>query len=134
VSTGAEPVPAAVRQAVYGLLARAFAEPPTEADLSRLAAADLEEVLTALTPDPAPASLRQRADAAPPDAAEQAAARQEFHTLFKVPGGQYLAPYESVFPGMQEVEGKTVFGRLCGPLALEVQQWYRLAALDNHRG
>lgn len=130
MSPNAEPVPAAVRQAVYGLLARAFSAPPTEADLSRLADADWQQVLTALTPDSAPDSLRQWADAAPPNAAEQAAARQEFHQLFMVPGRHYLAPYESVFRGTREVEGQPVPGLLCGPPAMEVRQWYRLAALE----
>lgn len=57
-------------------------------------------------------------------------ARQEFTNLFLVPGGQYIAPYESVFRDTREIEGREVSGLLMGQSALDVQQWYRLAALE----
>jgi TorA maturation chaperone TorD len=57
-------------------------------------------------------------------------ARQEFTNLFRVPGGQYVAPYESVFRDRREIEGREVSGLLMGQSALDVQQWYRLAALE----
>ena len=58
------------------------------------------------------------------------AARLEFTNLFLVPGGQHIAPYESVFRDTREIEGKEISGMLMGQSALDVQQWYRLAALE----
>lgn len=57
-------------------------------------------------------------------------ARLEFTNLFLVPGGQHIAPYESVFRDRREIEGREVSGLLMGQSALDVQQWYRLAALE----
>lgn len=58
------------------------------------------------------------------------AAGREFANLFIVPGGQHIAPYESVFRDSREIEGRQISGLLMGPSALDVQQWYRLAALE----
>jgi TorA maturation chaperone TorD len=58
------------------------------------------------------------------------AARLEFTNLFLVPGGQHIAPYESVFRDSREIEGREISGLLLGPSAAAVQQWYRLAALE----
>jgi TorA maturation chaperone TorD len=58
------------------------------------------------------------------------AARREFTNLFLVPGGQHIAPYESVFRDTREIEGREISGLLMGQSALDVQQWYRLAALE----
>lgn len=57
-------------------------------------------------------------------------ARLEFTNLFLVPGGQHIAPYESVFRDRREIDGREVPGLLMGQSALDVQQWYRLAALE----
>jgi len=57
-------------------------------------------------------------------------ARLEFTNLFLVPGGQHIAPYESVFRDTREIEGKEISGMLMGQSAIDVQQWYRLAALE----
>lgn len=57
-------------------------------------------------------------------------ARLEFTNLFLVPGGQHIAPYESVFRDRREIEGREVSGLLMGQSALDVQKWYRLAALE----
>lgn len=58
------------------------------------------------------------------------AAKREFTNLFLVPGGQYVAPYESVFRDTREIEGLEISGLLLGPSAVAVQKWYRLAALE----
>lgn len=57
-------------------------------------------------------------------------ARQEFMNLFKVPGGQYITPYESVFRDARDVGGKRVKGLLMGQSAVNVQNWYKLAAVE----
>jgi TorA maturation chaperone TorD len=56
--------------------------------------------------------------------------RLEFTNLFLVPGGQHIAPYESVFRDRREIDGREVSGLLMGQSAIDVQQWYRLAALE----
>jgi TorA maturation chaperone TorD len=58
------------------------------------------------------------------------AAGREFANLFLVPGGQHIAPYESVFRDRREIDGREISGLLMGQSALDVQQWYRLAALE----
>ena len=57
-------------------------------------------------------------------------ARLEFTNLFLVPGGHHIAPYESVFRDTREIEGREISGLLMGQSAMDVQQWYRLAALE----
>jgi len=59
-----------------------------------------------------------------------ASSRLEFSNLFLVPGGQHIAPYESVFRDTREIDGREVAGLLMGQSAIDVQQWYRLAALE----
>jgi len=56
--------------------------------------------------------------------------RQEFTRLFLAPGAHYVPAYESVFRDRRDIGGRTVSGLLLGPSALDVQQWYRLAALE----
>jgi TorA maturation chaperone TorD len=50
--------------------------------------------------------------------------------LFKVPGASYVAPYESVFRDTRDVAGQQVKGLLMGQSTVDVQKWYRLAALE----
>ena len=57
-------------------------------------------------------------------------ARLEFTNLFLVPGGLHIAPYESVFRDTREIDGREISGLLMGQSAMDVQQWYRLAALE----
>ncbi len=118
------------RQGVYAFLSSAFAKPPSSESLAALrgegflsSAADLFSEQTA-TP------LRQYAEAAEHTAELERQAHQEFMCLFKVPGGQYITPYESVFRDTRDVAGKQVKGLLMGQSAVDVQKWYRLAALD----
>ena len=60
----------------------------------------------------------------------ETSARLEFTNLFLVPGEQHIAPYESVFRDRREIEGREISGLLMGQSALDVLQWYGLAALD----
>jgi len=78
----------------------------------------------------APASLCEYAACAGEPAERYEGACQEFMNLFEVPGGQYVAPYESVYRDAREVAGKQVRGLLMGQSAVDVQKWYRLAAVE----
>ncbi|RMF72687.1 MAG: hypothetical protein D6744_16560 [Planctomycetota bacterium] len=120
----------AARRTLYSFLRSAFAEPPkgeqiewlrNDAWRDVLGGSDAPESLAAFQSQPAPA--------------EQAAdylgdARQEFMSLFKVPGAQYVTPYESVFRDTREIDGRKVGGLLMGQSAIDVQKWYRLAAIE----
>ena len=115
---------------VYAFLGSAFLSPPTEQSLRALGG---EEFLTGAaelfgvnTLDP----LRQYAQAAEETAELQRQAHHEFMNLFKVPGGQYITPYESVFRDTRNVGGKQVKGLLMGQSAANVQKWYKLAAVE----
>jgi TorA maturation chaperone TorD len=66
----------------------------------------------------------------PSDAVAVQQTRQEFMNLFRVPGAQYVAPYESVYRDTHDVNGQRVSGLLMGPSAVDVRKWYRLAALE----
>ncbi len=115
---------------VYQFLSESFAAPPSAAQIAELGSPEFLEKATELFGDAPIKPLLRFAENR--GSAEKVArqARQEFMNLFKVPGAQYVAPYESVFRDEREVEGRNVNGLLLGPSALAVQQWYRLAALD----
>jgi TorA maturation chaperone TorD len=50
--------------------------------------------------------------------------------LFKVPGPQYVTPYEAVYRDTREINGQTVGGLLAGQSTVDVQKWCRLAAIE----
>ena len=121
------------REATYAFLAGAFCEPPS-ADLC----ADAASASASASADgggclPPALAERIRSNAASTSASpsgDGADARREFMNLFKVPGPQYVTPYESVFRDTRDVAGRKVKGLLMGPSAVAVRKWYRLAALD----
>ncbi len=118
------------RQRVYAFLSGVFSHPPSRESLAVLR----DKAFVRLSPDffsvHTAASLRQYADAAERTPELERQACQEFTSLFKVPGGQYITPYESVFRDTRDVAGKCVEGLLMGKSAVDVQKWYKLAAFD----
>jgi TorA maturation chaperone TorD len=56
--------------------------------------------------------------------------RQAFMDLFKVPGGKYVTPYESVYRDSRENDGAQVSGLLMGASAIDAQRWYRLGTAE----
>lgn len=118
---------ATARGALYGFLSGAFAEPPSEHLLADLRDPEFAELLGQMF-DRTFAEELQASVAAETDAA--ATLRQAFMDLFKVPGGRYVQPYESVYRDTREINGRQVGGLLMGPSAAAVQKWYRLAALE----
>lgn len=124
------PASAAVRQAVYALLAGAFSSPPAAESLAawrELLAQEATAALLGEAPARALAAALEKLEGAS-DALRDS--EQEFMNLFKVPGGQYLAPYESVYRDTRDIEGQQVSGLLMGQSAIDVQKWYRLAAVE----
>jgi len=120
---------APARRDLYRFLSAAFLAAPAP---ELLAKARDEEFLAALAEwfSAEVVEKFQRAGQTMETAEFSQAAHREFTQLFLVPGGQYLAPYESVFRDRREIEGREIAGLLLGPSAVAVQQWYRLAALE----
>ncbi len=118
------------RYDVYAVLGGAFLAPPTEQLLHALMAEEFLAGADGLFGARGCDALKQyqRSVEQAPDLPRQT--HQEFMNLFKVPGEQYITPYESVFRDTREVAGKQVRGLLMGQSAANVQKWYRLAAVE----
>jgi TorA maturation chaperone TorD len=118
------------RQETYTFLSDAFARPPSPENLSHLQSDAFFTSACDLFSEGALAPLREWAqtDATLEDLCQ--VVRTEFMNLFKVPGGQYVAPYESVYRDMGQIAGQPVTGRLMGPSVIDVQKWYRLATVE----
>ncbi len=115
----------AAHQSVYGFLAACFARPLAPRELEAVRPAGTADTDTRLCDDDLSAILQSLTSKYDPQTCQQ-----EFMALFKVPGGPYVAPYESVFRDIHEIEGQRVGGLLLGQSAIDVQKWYRLAALE----
>lgn len=126
---------ATARGAIYEFLSASFSEPPCcemlKAVLSAIAEGEgsITEIFEAadrLSLE----DLRVCAQEALESDAKMKVLRQEFMDLFKVPGGKYVAPYESVYRDSREIEGTQVSGLLMGSSAIDAQRWYRLGAAE----
>ncbi|RME37958.1 MAG: hypothetical protein D6788_08405 [Planctomycetota bacterium] len=118
------------RRTMYRLLAVSFAEPPTRETMAPLREKEFVRSAAAVLGVPIGQALREASRLVADGALFERPARTEFHNLFRVPGPQYVTPYESVFRDTREINGQPVKGLLLGPSAVDVQKWYRLAALD----
>lgn len=121
---------AAPRDRLYSFLSAAFAAPPAPTTLAAVRAPEFLDATAEVFSERTVAALRLVAESCASAEGFEREARQEFMNLFKVPGGQYVPPYESVFRDARDIDGRTVSGLLMGPSAMAVQQWYRLGALD----
>jgi TorA maturation chaperone TorD len=121
---------AAVRQRMYCLLSEGFREPPTPERLRPLMRTSFRSHAAELFGEPVSQAFQQCEVLITQDPQWEQGARQEFMNLFKVPGGQYVMPYESVYRDTREIEGKKVGGLLMGQSAIDVQKWYRLAGVE----
>ena len=118
------------RREVYAFLAAAFTRPPTAETLASLSDENFLGSAEQLFGDQTVAQLRRFA-AEPGRAGDvEAETRQAFMDIFKVPGGKYITPYESVYRDTRGAGDRAVSGLLMGGCAVDVQRWYRLAALD----
>ena len=118
---------AAARGQLYGFLAGAFLRPPTSQSVSPI----LDDAV-----------LRQLAEQFGADAVEELeqfrsrfdgswdTLDQEYQTLFTVPLGRYVTPYEAVYRDERVVDGEVVRGLLMGPSTLAVKAIYRDAGVE----
>lgn len=118
------------RNDLYAFLGSAFLSPPTAAAIKALTDEEFLTGVAELLGEAMLTEFREYAKASGRIATMQQEARQEFMRLFKVPGVQYLTPYESVFRDTREVAGQQIKGLLMGQSAADVQQWYKLAAVE----
>jgi len=121
---------APARQLLYAYLASAFSEPPCEDSLNALRQQPFIDAAKVLFREAESSVMREDRLASAASTEGLESARQEFANLFIVPGPQYVTPYESVFRDTREVAGEPVKGLLMGQPAMDVMQWYRLAALE----
>jgi TorA maturation chaperone TorD len=115
----------AAHQSLYRFLAACFARPLAPHEREAASVAGIADTDAWPRDGELSAVLQNLTSESDPHACEQ-----EFMELFKVPGGRYVAPYESVFRDVREIEGQRVGGLLLGQSAVDVQKWYRLAALE----
>ena len=120
---------AASRGEAYAFLSRGFLKAPTADDLSPIDDGNCLTAVQELLGGDAVATLREWAANRDPSVLAGELQR-EFTRLFQVPGSASVVPYESVFRDAREIEGRSVKGLLMGQSSVDVQQWYRLAALD----
>ena len=121
---------APARHSVYTYLCTAFREAPSAAQLDSLSSEPFLAEAGRLFGDAVVNAVRQCAASAGSGDEWERDAQQEFMNLFKVPGAQYVTPYESVFRDSREIGGKQVSGLLAGQSSVDVQKWYRLAAVE----
>ncbi|MHB1310267.1 MAG: TorD/DmsD family molecular chaperone [Limisphaerales bacterium] len=120
---------ASSRRDLYRFLSAAFLAEPSAEFLAHLQEESFQTALAEWFTSSLVEDFRRVTEAMNAEAFSQSA-RREFTNLFLVPGGQHIAPYESVFRDRREIEGREVSGLLMGQSALDVQKWYRLAALE----
>ena len=118
------------RQKQYAFLSTALAQPPSAEWLETIRSSDFPPADVGVFTEPI--FDRSRCFTAGDTTAStlENDARQEFMNLFRVPGGQYVAPYESVYRDTRDIGGQKVKGLLMGRSAIDVRKWYRLAAIE----
>jgi len=121
---------APARQKMYAFLSAAFSQAPSTEGLEAILDDAFLGSATALFSSETLAPLRQYVTASADASELQQQAQHEFISLFKVPGAQYVPPYESVFRDTREVAGRKTKGLLMGQSAVDVRKWYHLAALE----
>jgi TorA maturation chaperone TorD len=111
---------------MYKFLAATFLEPPGPRLFAPLFAegflAELEELFGA-------AALADLHEFVRTFQGDYGALDQEFQSLFTVPLGRYVTPYESVYRDEREIGDTRVRGLLMGPSTLAVKHLYREAGL-----
>jgi len=120
---------APLRAQLYTFLTAAFVRSPEFRDAERAAANAFLEIADMFNETTA-AALRRMAGCLQSSRERRDEVREEFMNLFKVPGAQYVPPYESVYRDSRDADGRIVKGLLAGPSSIDVRRWYRLAAVE----
>ena len=115
------------RGQLYHCLAAAFLRPPADTFVAPFLDSETLVVLGARFGDDAVAELdrfRQDFDG------DYEALDQEYQSLFVVPLGRYVTPYEAVYRDERVVEDEVVRGLLMGPSTVAVKALYREAGAE----
>jgi len=115
---------ATARANMHRFLAATFLEPPSQRLLAPLLARDFLAELELFFGPVAVQDLRQFVEEFRGD---YEALDQDFQSLFMVPLGRYLTPYEAVYRDERQIGDARVRGLLMGPSTLAVKQLYREA-------
>ncbi|MBI4556122.1 MAG: molecular chaperone TorD family protein [Candidatus Hydrogenedentes bacterium] len=121
---------APARQSLYSSLSQAFYAPPVAHPLPPLLNPDFLDAIGPFVSPRVMNTLRPWAAEAGADDQWASKTKQEFMRLFKVPGEDYVKPYESVYRDSREIGKKKVAGLLMGQCATDVKKWYQLAAVE----
>ena len=122
---------AQIREAIYSFLSAVYLQPITEDTLKQICdnlfLNDLAEVL----PSEATTELRRYLSELSSEDLTDAVTRlkQEFMSLFAVPTGRYVTPFEDIYRGKNS-DGQPHRGPLLGVRAIAVKQIYREAGAE----
>ena len=119
------------RADMYAFFAAVYLRPPTPSLMRYLLAENFLEELTSLFGEEIVADLRKIAADTYPDS-DFAAVDQEYMSLFAVPTGRYVTPFEDVYRGIGS-EGMLQRGPLLGERAIAARRKYRAAGADMDR-
>lgn len=123
-----------VREAVYSFLSSVYLQPITEVSLQQICDELFLNELAEILPGAATLELQQYLSALDPDslADELAVLKQEYMSLFSVPTGRYVTPFEDIYRG-KTTDGQPHRGPLLGVRAIAAKQLYREAGaeIDN---
>lgn len=107
-----------IREGMYSFLSYLYNNPPDEEHLKILEDEDVKNLFNFFSPQ-AEKIFKWRD--------ELKKIRDDFFSLFMVPGEKYVKPYESVYVDKKIVEGEVKNGLLMGPSTLEVMKLYKRA-------
>lgn len=108
-----------IRANMYRFLASSFLEPPTEGTIDLIRDSDYLAQLGDMVSSEAYRHFSNFVERK-----EFEELKIEFDNLFRIPMGQFVTPYESVYCDGREVAGESVRGLLMGPSVLEVKRLY----------
>lgn len=114
------------RANMYKFLSGVFLNPPTEEILSLISDSSF---LSDLSPDFSEEVISELNQFAENYSVKIDETVQEYHNLFKVPLGQYVTPYESVYRDRRKTADGRVKGRLVGESTIAVENFYKCAGL-----
>lgn len=123
-----------IREVIYSFLSSIFMQPITEESLRQICDKSFLNELAVVLHGDATVELQQYLSKLDSNslADELAVLKQEYMSLFSVPTGRYVTPFEDIYRGKTE-DGQPHRGPLLGVRAIAAKQMYREAGagIDN---
>lgn len=122
---------AQIREAIYSFLSSVYLQPISEESLQHICDEDFINELTEVLPGDATVDLQQYLSSLNLEflTDELSALRQEYMSLFSVPTGRYVTPFEDIYRG-KTTDGQPHRGPLLGVRAIAAKQLYREAGAE----